>query len=168
MLTAERLRELLHYDPLTGVFTWLKRRGFKAVVGSVAGTEERGYIRIYLNGRNYRAHRLAVLYMTGEWPSHQVDHKYGIRHDNRWDELRRATNAENGQNQRRARSDNKCCLLGVYARGDKWRAQIRLGGKKRYLGLYKTPEQAHAAYLEAKARLHPFQTIVQAIDAETE
>ena len=91
-LTAARLRKMLHYDPETGVFTRLW-------TGNVTGCPDaKGYLRIAADGRSYRAHRLAVLYMTGAWPSEQIDHINQVRTDNRWSNLRPATNGENGAN----------------------------------------------------------------------
>lgn len=163
-LTAWRLRELLHYDPLTGVFTWVKDAGRwgRIKAGSVAGHQNsRGYMQIRVDERMYKAHRLAWLYMTGKWPEHQIDHISGVRHENAWCNLREATNSQNQQNVRKARSDNKCGLLGVSRDRDRWKAQIKIDGSNKSLGTFDTPEQAHAAYLEAKARMHPFQMIVQ-------
>lgn len=97
--------------------------------------------------------------MTGEWPAHQIDHEDTDKSNNRWVNLRVATNAQNKQNIRKARSDNKCGLLGVCRDGGRWRAQIKVLYRNKHLGSFASPEQAHAAYLEAKARLHPFQTL---------
>lgn len=101
ILTAARLRELLDYDPVTGIFTW--KTSFRGTAaGSVAGcVESRGYRRIRVVGRRYRASHLAWLYVHGEWPPDQLDHKDNIR-DHDWiDNLRPATNAQNGANARR-------------------------------------------------------------------
>ena len=83
-ITEARLKERLHYDPDTGIFTWLKMSRQPKRLGSVAGGRCDGYIQIYLDGLIYRAHRLAWLYMTGEWPVGYLDHKNGVRDDNRW------------------------------------------------------------------------------------
>ena len=153
-LTAERLRELLHYDPETGVFTRLVRSG-PAKVGDVAGTADtHGYIQISVDGALYLAHRLAFLWMTGEWPPHQVDHINGVRADNRFANLRPATNAENMQNVRRPYSSNRIGLLGVCRHGNRFRATIKVDGRCIHLGTFDAPEQAHAAYLAAKRKLH--------------
>ena len=105
-LTAERLREVLAYDPDTGVFTWKARTSpFSRVnVGDVAGNLRRdGYIEICVDGRKHQSHRLAWLYVYGEWPADQIDHINGIRTDNRIANLREANNAENHHNLRKAR-----------------------------------------------------------------
>jgi hypothetical protein len=159
-LTAERLRELLHYDPETGVFTRIARvRGTRP--GAVAGSmTSKGYRQVRIDGRQYQAHRLAWLYMTGEWPADQIDHRDGDPANNRFDNLRAATHAENQQN-RAPPKNSTSGLIGAswQQRSRRWVAQIDAGGRQVYLGLFDTPEEAHAAYLSAKARLHAFQPV---------
>ena len=160
MLTYERLREVLHYDPETGVFTWLVRTSTRIKVGDVAAAADgRGYIVIGVDGVLYKSHRLAFLWMTGEWPPQFVDHINGVRDDNRWSNLRPATRSENNQNVRRARAGNRTGLLGVCRYRKRFKAQIRVDGRNLCLGTFDTPEQAHEAYLAAKRRLHPGSTI---------
>lgn len=154
-LTAERLRELLNYDPETGVFTWRVSRRATARPGSVAGTiTPKGYRAIWI-GANYRAHRLAWLYVYGVWPTHEIDHIDGNRANNAIANLRDVTRSVNHENLRRARSDSAHGFLGVSPfKGKWWKARITVNGKWQHLGTFKTPEEAHAAYLEAKRRLH--------------
>ena len=163
-LTAERLRALLDYDPVTGVFRWRVSNGRRAVAGAVAGAisekSATAYLRIAIEGRRYYAHHLAWLHVHGAWPAHRLDHISTDRMDNRIANLREATAAENPQNQRRAHSHNKAGLLGVSETpGGCYAASIKAGGKRRYLGRYATPEDAHAAYLKAKQEMHPFGTL---------
>lgn len=159
-LTSARLREVLHYDTEAGVFTWLVRTGRRVKVGDVAGTtNSHGYIQVSVDGALYTAHRLAFLWMTGERPRDMIDHVNGAKGDNRFANLRPATNAENQQNRRRAQSHNKLGLLGVCRRGKRFRAAIKVNGRHIHLGTFDTPEQAHAAYLAAKLRLHPGNTL---------
>lgn len=154
-LTADRLRELLHYDPTTGVFTWRAGRQGVSHAGAVAGDmNKRGYWRICIDGRRYMANVLAWLYMTEMWPSLDVDHRNNVRHDNRWKNLRHVTRSVNNQNQQRARTDNKSGFLGVSPNRKGWSASITLMRKKVHLGTFPTPEQAHAVYLHAKRQLH--------------
>lgn len=158
-LTAERLRELLHYNPETGVFTWRVSNSNRAPAGSVAGTAHgAGYRELSLDGGRYLEHRLAWFYVHGVWPTAGIDHRDGDRVNNRLLNLREATKAENQQN-RAAQANNKSGFVGVswYKRGHAWVAQIGVGGRQRRIGLFDTPEAAHAAYLAAKKQLHTFQ-----------
>ena len=163
-LTPERLREVLDYNRDTGVFVWAVPTNPRIKVGDVAGcVPERGYRLVRIDRHPYRAHRLAWLYVYGEWPAVQIDHINGDRADNRLANLREATGAENMQNQRRPQSNNQSGFLGVRPSGGRWRAAIMVGGRKRYLGCFGTPEKASEAYVAAKRELHPFSTITQEI-----
>lgn len=163
MLSHERLLELLHYDPLTGWFTWRVRRNQMAEVGDRAGyiNTETGYRVINIGHKLFLAHRLAWFYVTGRWPAVDIDHERGERDDNRWSKLREATRVENMQNLQGPHRDNKSGFLGVAPAKNRWAAYIRADGKNRYLGSFKTPELAHAAYLAAKAKLHPASTLIE-------
>lgn len=149
-LTQEILKELLHYDPDTGVFTWLHRdlRWFKKerscrsfntwAAGMVAGwMSATGYWYIGIFGTKYKAHRLAFLYMIGEFPKNDTDHIDGNRINNRWNNLRDVTRSENLKNQA-FRKNNTSGFLGVcWHKGTgKWLAQIKVGGKNFHLGLF--------------------------------
>lgn len=155
-LTAERLRELLHYDSETGVFTNRVSRSPKAQAGMVAGSQDQnGYLLIRIDWKLHRAHRLAWLYVYGEWPKGLLDHRNRIKSDNRITNLRPADKVLNGQNRAAAQSNNETGFLGVCRHFDgHFRAVIQHDGRQRHIGLYDTPEEAHAAYLEAKRRLH--------------
>jgi hypothetical protein len=97
MITQKYLKEIVHYDPDTGIFTWTINRK-KVSAGAVAGHNCNGYVSLSINNKNYRAHRLAFLYMTGEWPEFVVDHVNRIRSDNRWCNLRDVTQQVNSTN----------------------------------------------------------------------
>lgn len=154
-LTQAKLKELLRYEPLTGLFTWLVQKSNRVCVGGVAGViNDRGYIQIKIDGSAYKAHRLAWLYMTGAWPQLEIDHKNGIRNDNKWRNLRDVTRFINHQNQRKAQRHNKTGFLGVTQRGKHFPATITVNKKSCSLGTYLTPELAHEAYLKAKRELH--------------
>lgn len=153
------LKELLHYDPDTGVFTRKVSKG-KAKAGAEAGyLNSDGYREVKVCGRPFKAHRLAFLYMTGMWPDYQVDHLNGNRLDNRWCNLRDADAVTNNENKTKALPNNQSGLLGVHKHRSKWRAQIRTNRKLKHLGSFDTPEEAYAAYLKAKRQLHEGCTI---------
>lgn len=158
--TKERVQELLRYDPATGEFTW-KRRVNNAQRSQVAGTvNSGGYRQISIDGRLQYAHRLAWLLMVGSWPDLMIDHVNGSRADNRWSNLREVDGSVNGQNRRAARTSSRTGLLGAFVFRDRFQSEIAVDGKRFYLGnSFATAEAAHAAYLDAKARLHPGSTL---------
>jgi hypothetical protein len=153
----DRLKELFRYDSETGHFHRLKsssvfcNTSLSEIAGGLDGL---GYIRININGAKYRAHRLAWLYMFGKWPVGQIDHINGNRSDNRIANLREVTRAENIQNQLCPRKDNRSGYLGVSKMGKKFKASIGINGTKKYLGSYRTPEEASEVYQLAKEMLH--------------
>ena len=154
-LAAKRLRELLHYDPLTGIFTWRTNRKGLARIGNRAGSYSKGYIEIGVSTGRYYAHRLAWLYMTGEWPPMTMDHADLDRANNRWANLRLATFSQNGCNRRR-RSDATSRFKGVvfHKQHKRWWARIRFEGKMKSLGTYATEVEAGRAYADAARRIH--------------
>lgn len=154
-LTADAARSLLSYDPETGYFRWRKKVHFKYGPGASAGhVLTNGYIGVGIQGKKYLAHRLAWLYMTGEWPAGVVDHINGMKTDNRFANLRVGDQQLNLQNMRSAMRGSKSGLLGASKKRNKWLARISVGGKLVRLGLFESAEEAHAAYLDAKRRLH--------------
>lgn len=157
-LTAARLRELLSYDPETGIFRRLVSTSRNAKAGDVAGgLNSEGYVRISVDGSSYRAHRLAWLYVHGVWPSDQLDHWNGVRNDNRYKNLREATNAQNQQNYGIPKSNSSGHVGVSWHKGHrKWLARIKLGGHQRYIGHFANIEDAVAARAKAKAELHTF------------
>ncbi len=154
-LTQARLKELLRYDPETGVFTWLVWRPNGVKVGDMAGAIHKyaGYLRIKIDGRQYTAGRLAWLYMTGEFSSLRIDHEDTDKLNNRWRNLRQASASQNGAN-RPAPRNNTSGRKGVNfqkARG-KWQSQIRVDGKLLYLGRFDSVDCAAIAYQSAAAK----------------
>ena len=146
-LTAEKLRELLHYDPATGIFTWKVSTARRVKVGDIAGySNGNGYLQISVQSRLYLAHRLAWLYMYGTWPTDQLDHINRNRSDNQISNLREVTNKQNGQNQSKP-SNNTSGYTGVswYKRTYKWVAQIMHNQKRIHLGYFTDREDAIAA-----------------------
>lgn len=156
-LTRDRLKELMHYDQETGVFTRLvttNNRGAKA--GDTAGSKSKnGYLFVSIGYKKYLLHRLAWLYVHGCWPEKDIDHINGIRTDNRIANLRDVSRSENLQNTRGPRANSSSGLLGVsFDKGrNKWTSQIMLDGKHIHLGRFDDKEKAHQEYLKAK-RIH--------------
>ena len=159
-LSHQRLLEVVQYDKSTGDFSWRaqRRRGPRRVIGSRAGyQDEKGYIKISVDGREHKAHRLAWFYVTGEWPPNFIDHVNGRRADNRWANLRLATQAENQQN-RKPKTGSASGLLGVHwnKQTRKWRSVVCLNKRTHYVGSFASRTEAYAATLEAKKRIHAF------------
>lgn len=149
-LTHDLLLALLHYDPATGIFTRRVSTAPRALAGSIAGDPDgKGYLRLRIDGKRYLAHRVAWFYMTGEWPVGEVDHKNLKRQENWWDNLRLADAQSNKWN-RGAYSNNISGLKGAhYNRANRnWGAHIRIDGKNIHIGVFSSPEAAHAAYME--------------------
>lgn len=151
-LTQELLKELLSYDPLTGVFLWRVDR-YRVKSGCRAGgvSPSTGYRIIRLLQTNYAEHRLAWFYMTGVWPD-EVDHKDLVRSNNVWTNLREATSSQNKAN-RKAR--------GAYPKGvcfhrasGLFSSRVHKNGRQISLGYFKTPELAHAAYCVGAQTIH--------------
>jgi hypothetical protein len=155
-LTEERLREVLHYDLQTGNFTWRKsgswRRTNKAHPGTVAGWVYRGRRSIRIDGQNYFAHRLAWLWVIGEWPPHpyEIDHKDCNPLNNCWSNLRACSATQNSANKGRLiRNTSGAKGVSWETRDGKWRAQIRVKGKSIHLGYRVSMEEAASLYAAA-------------------
>lgn len=153
--SADKLRKLLDYNPETGVFTntGVRRNTRAELPGRVHVTN--GYVYVSINGSKYFAHRLAWLYVTGQWPDGEIDHINRDRADNRFDNLRISSRSLNNQNKVAHQSNNKLKLIGVSPHRQRFQANIFVGGKRTYLGIFKTEQEASNAYWEAKAKLHP-------------
>ena len=159
-LTQERLKELVSYDAETGVFRRLKNTT-RQRAGEVAGrARPDGYIRFRVDGKEFWAHRLAWLYVHGEWPV-TVDHINRNPSDNRLANLRSVTQGQNNQNRVDPKTGNKAGLLGVsmHRQSGKWRARIAVDGASKTIGYFATPEQAQEAYWMAKKVMHPFAAV---------
>lgn len=157
---VEELHRRFSYDPETGSLTWISRPSKRVRVGSDAGFIDpvTKYRRVGLAGRCVGVHRVIWAMQTGAWPQDQIDHINGVTHDNRWVNLREATNAENNCNRPRQKN-NKSGFKGV--RYDPkgpvlkpWRAAIERDGQQQNLGFFAVPEEAHAAYCAAAEVVH--------------
>jgi hypothetical protein len=161
-LTFERLWDVLSYAPETGIFLWKSRDGGdrhtkrwnRKYAGEVAGhVSKRGYRIISIDGLNHRAPRLARLFITGEHPKAEVDHISRERANDKYDNLRPASQVQNQMN-RMAQRNNKLGIKGVYWYKGKYAATISDGEKRRHLGRFSTKQEAIAAYNKAAAVLH--------------
>lgn len=155
-LTQERLKQVVSYDKDTGNFIRiLKAKG--TVVGRVLGYKKsNGYIALSIDGQKYFAHRLAWLYVHGDFPKHDIDHIDGNRENNKIENLRDVQRTVNLQNLKKAKSHNKSTrILGVYIHANgKFTSRISVNKKDIYLGLFETADQAQQAYLQAKQQFH--------------
>lgn len=144
----------IDYCPESGIFLWkVKRKG--RYPGRPAGSlQKNGYLLITIDGVRYFAHRLAWYYVTGQDIRCGIDHRDGVRINNRFTNLRPGDQALNTQNMRRARRDNASGFLGVATHAGGFTAQIQHKGKKRHLGIFRTPEEAHEAYVREKRKIH--------------
>jgi hypothetical protein len=160
-LTPKRLRDVLDYDPETGEFRWKARNSNRIKIGAVAGAPfgNRGYRVIGVDGVRYYAHRLAWFYVYGIWPSKDTDHINGNRDDNRISNLRVVDRTTNMENFRKAVRNTVSGFLGVKVDKKRFAATIHVAGKKKYLGMFDTAQEAHQAYLEAKRKLHKGNTL---------
>ena len=157
-----RLRDIFDYNPETGVLVWLDGRQKGLAAGS---TDARGYCQVSVGSRDDRlrthVHQVAWAYMTGEWAPHDIDHINHDKSDNRFCNLRALSRSLNQQNQIRGHSGSLTGLLGVVPnrKTGRYMARIHVNGKSKQVGTFGTPEEAHAAYVEAKRRLHPACTL---------
>lgn len=162
--TAEYIRSILDYDPETGVFRWKHRTDVSSkggwnrkYAGKITGCLDKstGYVVIIINYKKYYAHILAWVFVTGEWPDNEIDHKDKVRSNNIFLNLRPATNSQQRMNSK-LRSDNTSGIKGVSWRKDtkKWCVQIWVNNKKYNKGSYSTIEEAKAVYEEAAKQFH--------------
>ena len=169
-LTQDFLKESVSYDKETGEFSRKQRpishfknaRSMNSSNAKFANSPcgaitKGGYISINVGGFSYLAHRLAWLYVYGNFPNNGMDHINSVKIDNRISNLRECTQAENMQNLKNPKAENKCGFLGVHkVRNHKFRALIVCGSIRKHLGYFRTPEEAHLAYISEKRKLHDF------------
>lgn len=156
MLTQEKLKEKLKYSLTTGLFIWINGNGKSVKAGNVAGCfDQDGYIKIKINRTLYMAHRLAWLYVYGNFPSDQIDHINCFKSDNRISNLREATASQNHHNLYKNKNNtsgykNVCFIKGR----KKWRAGCYLKGKFNLIGYFSSPELAYEKYVEFAKKHH--------------
>lgn len=137
-MNQELLKEHLNYDPDTGIFTWIKGSRIEKQAGSL---NSRGYRQLRIKGKSYLAHRLAFMYMTGNFPENTVDHIDCNKDNNAWANLRSLSSADNSL---------RITGLGVYKSAKRWIAKISIRNERVYLGTFDCPLIAGLAYLDAK------------------
>lgn len=153
MITQERVKQVLDYDKITGIFTWEVSKSGRSKKGSIAGSiYANGYLVIGIDGKRYQAHRLAWFYCYGEWPT-ITDHKNGVRTDNMISNLRSITSTENSKNTK-IRTNNTSGFVGVSwnKKESKWRSQIKVKSKTLHLGYFEDKTEAIEARKEANIK----------------
>lgn len=155
LITQEELKLRVHYDPITGLFTSVSSPSKRVKPGMPIGHMCAGYIILKIDGIPYRAHRLAILYMTGKFPDAVVDHINGRLSDNRYCNLRPCSHAENLRN-RTATARNKSGAKGVYwhKASQKWIVSCTVNQKKKHIGLFTDFTEAVAAYNNHAQSVH--------------
>lgn len=150
-MDREYLKSILHYDPETGIFTWITdtRRGVRKGVIAGYGSSR---ITIQIDGLNYLAHRLAWFYMTGVWPTEFIDHIDNNSLNNKWNNLREATNRQNQYNVTK-RKPNATGVKGVYKARNRFRAMLQTPDGIKHLGIFDTVEEAAKVYDDAAIEL---------------
>jgi len=162
MTPPDNWKELITYNPETGDFVWSypvnSGRGYSnKKIGAIAGMPcvGRNYIKIIIGGKQFYAHRLAWLWVHGEYPDDVIDHVNGDGSDNRICNLRSASKTQNQWN-RSVSKRNSTGLKGVYfhRKSGKFQSMIKIGPKSKYLGMFDSPDAAHSAYITAAKNAH--------------
>lgn len=155
MLTQEKLKEFLDYDPETGIFTYIKTVNSRALEGQTAGrVQSSGHLRIQINKKDYQLHHLAFLYMLGYLPK-EVDHINHVADDNSWKNLRECNRTQNSYNSS-IRSDNTSGIKGVswHKKLQRWRVRLWVNGRETSFGTFANLEDAAFAADEARRKYH--------------
>lgn len=161
MLAISEVLRLFSYNPVTGQLFWNNRPEMPAHWNTrwagkeIKGENEFGYYRVSINGKSYRAHILIWVILHGVWPVLHIDHKDGDPKNNKPDNLRLATYAQNNANQG-LKSSNTTGFKGVVflPSSKKFRATIKVNAQRIHLGVFNSAEEAHAAYVAAANKYH--------------
>jgi hypothetical protein len=154
MISQAELKEYLHYCPETGVFTWKKNRPNGVKVGDKAGVNRSGYLVFSLKNKQRIAHRMAFLYMEGRLPKNYIDHINGDKADNRWQNLREATNSENQRNRLGTGSNTGVKNVTFVPKRNKFQVSLKVEGKEKFIGYFDDIELAELAAIAARERFH--------------
>jgi hypothetical protein len=146
--------KFLRYDSATGGLFWTQNSGKARKDGRAGTVQKNGYLQVTFAGYRVGAHRVVWRIHAGAWPTKDIDHLNGDRQDNRIENLREVDRTTNMQNLRGPTRNNSTGFLGVIPKRNRFVAQIRVDGKRKHLGVFDTPEEAHTAYINAKRDLH--------------
>lgn len=159
IVTHKELLGLIRYDQETGLFFNQSKLDDEGSLTQTGSLDTRGYMKVYVKGRYYRAHRLAMFYVTGEWPKHDVDHINGIRDDNRFANLRCVTRQQNAQNRTKVMGKSKFRGVCWCKQQQKWKAYATVNYKLNVFGFFNSEEEAGAAAKAGRDRLFTHHTI---------
>lgn len=147
-LSAEEARQLFRYEEETGNLVWRVDKG-RARKGNIVGCrDDKGYLQVMVDRRNYKAHLLIWLIKTGEWPLRQIDHRDTNKANNRWHNFRLATNQQNHANRGKNKNNTSGYKDVVFIRNcpqRPWQARITVNGKQIAFGQHASPEEAALA-----------------------
>lgn len=159
--SAEQIRNIIDYNPDTGEFRWKNRLSNGREAGSIAGClNTLGYWQMCILGHKCYGHRVAWMYVNGEWPGQEIDHIDGNPANNRISNLRLASRSTNIQNVTKIVKKTQSGIVGVHlTKNGKFSSKVMLNYKSINLGVFDTAEEAHTAYVAAKREIHEGNTL---------
>lgn len=154
MLTSDYLHSIITYDRETGEFVWARTlRGRRMAGRRAGGLNSTGYWVVGIDGTTYYGHHLAWLYVRGEWPDAEIDHRDTLKSNNAFENLRKATGSQNNANKKMYRTNTTGFKGVVLLSSGRFRAGITHERKFIHLGCFERPEDASVAYAAAAHRL---------------